>query len=116
MALTDDDIFLALRRLPPLVFADLLGVIGTGRPMDPAIGQLAPYSGQRAAGEPGSGVLPDAQNERGGVTVDEHGAGAIRAFRRAGAHGVAGALMAAAYGAENALRRSLRELPALVRA
>jgi hypothetical protein len=29
-------------------------------------------------------VLPDAQNERGGVTVDEHGASAIRAFRRAG--------------------------------
>ena len=29
-------------------------------------------------------LLPDAQNERGGVTVDEHGASAIRAFRRAG--------------------------------
>ena len=29
-------------------------------------------------------LLPDAQDERGGVTVDEHGASAIRAFRRAG--------------------------------
>ncbi|MGH3222641.1 MAG: hypothetical protein ACRDPY_28750, partial [Streptosporangiaceae bacterium] len=29
-------------------------------------------------------VLPDAQNERGGVPVDERGASAIRAFRRAG--------------------------------
>ena len=37
-------------------------------------------------------------------------------FAGRGAHGVAGALMAAAYGAGNALRRSLRELPALVRA
>ena len=79
MPLTDDDIFLGLRRLPPLVFADLLGVIGTGRPMDPAIGQLAPYSGERAAGEPGSGARETVTASPAGVRIQVDAADGTRA-------------------------------------
>ena len=52
MPLTDDDICAGLSRLPQLVFTDLLAVMD-GQPMNPATRLVAPYSGERAPGEPG---------------------------------------------------------------
>ena len=54
MPLTDDDIRSGLSRLPPLAFTDLFAVMDTGQPMNPATRLVAPYSGGRAPGEPGS--------------------------------------------------------------
>ena len=77
--LTDDDICLGLRRLPPLVFAELLGDAGTGRPMDPATRQLAPYSGERAAREPGSGAWETVTASSAGVRIQVDAADGTRA-------------------------------------
>ena len=77
--LSDDDICLGLRRLPPLVFAELLGVIGTGRPVDPATRQLAPYSGERAVGEPGSGARETVTASPAGVRIQVDAADGTRA-------------------------------------
>ncbi len=54
--LTDDDIFLGISRLPAAVIGDLFSAIDTGQPLEPVGRQLAPYSGERAAGEPDPGT------------------------------------------------------------
>ena len=77
--LSDDDICLGLRRLPPLVFADLIGTTEAGRPMDPATRQLAPYSGERAAGEPGSGARETVTASPAGVRIQADAADGTRA-------------------------------------
>jgi hypothetical protein len=63
-----------------LVAAD--GVLVAGR-FGPD-GRVAEYKADAWYIENPAVVLPDAQNERDGVAVDERGASAIRSFRRAG--------------------------------
>ena len=78
MPLTDDDICAGLSRLPPLVFTDLLAVID-GQPMNPATRLVAPYSGRRAPGEPGSGAQETVTASPEGLRIQAGDADGTRA-------------------------------------
>ena len=76
--LTDDDICLGLSRLPAFVFADLLSVIDTASPWTRRCRQLAPYSGERAAGEPDPGARETVTAEPAGVRIQVDAADGTR--------------------------------------
>ena len=78
MPLTDDDICAGLSRLPSLVFTDLLAVID-GQPMNPATRLVAPYSGERAPGEPGRGARETVTVSPDGVRIQVDAADGTRA-------------------------------------
>ena len=78
MPLTDDDICAGLSRLPSLVFTDLLAVID-GQPMNPATRLVAPYSGERAPGEPGRGARETVTVSPDGVRIQADAADGTRA-------------------------------------
>ena len=67
--LDDDDIYLGLSRLPAVVIGDLFNAIDTGQPLEPAGRQLAPYSGERAAGEPDPGARETVTAEPAGLRI-----------------------------------------------
>ena len=67
--LTDDDIFLGISRLPAFVIGDLFSAIDNGHPMESAGRQLAPYSGERAAGEPDPGARETVTAEPAGLRI-----------------------------------------------
>jgi hypothetical protein len=67
--LTEEDIFLGIGRLPASVIADLLSATGTGQPLEPAGRQLAPYSGERAAGEPDPGARETVTAKPAGLRI-----------------------------------------------
>ena len=67
--LDDDDIYLGLSRLPAVVIGDLFNAIDTGRPVEPAGRQLAPYSGERAAAEPDPGARETVTAEPVGLRI-----------------------------------------------
>jgi len=67
--LTDDDMFLGISRLPAFVIGDLFYAIDTGQPLAPVSRQLAPYSGERAAGEPGPGARETVSAEPAGLRI-----------------------------------------------
>ena len=67
--LTDDDIFLGISRLPAFVIGDLFTAIDNGQPLESACRQLAPYSGERAAGEPDPGARETVTAEPAGLRI-----------------------------------------------
>ena len=67
--LTDDDIFLGISRLPAFVIGDLFSAIDNGQPLESACRQLAPYSGERAAGEPDPGARETVTAEPAGLRI-----------------------------------------------
>ena len=67
--LSDDDIFLGISRLPAFVIGDLFSAIDNGQPLESACRQLAPYSGERAAGEPDPGARETVTAEPAGLRI-----------------------------------------------
>ena len=67
--LTDDDIFLGISRLPAFVIGDLFSAIDNGQPLESVCRQLAPYSGERAAGEPDPGARETVTAEPAGLRI-----------------------------------------------
>ena len=67
--LTDDDIFLGISRLPAFVIGDLFTAIDNGQPLESACRQLAPYSGERAVGEPDPGARETVTAEPAGLRI-----------------------------------------------
>ena len=76
--LTDDDIFLGISRLPAFVIGDLFHAIDTGQPLESVSRQLAPYSGERAAGEPDPGAREAVTAEPAGLRIQVDPAGSRR--------------------------------------
>ena len=76
--LTDDDIFLGISRLPAFVIGDLFSAIDNGHPLESAGRQLAPYSGERAAGEPDPGARETVTAEPAGLHIQVTPADSIR--------------------------------------
>ena len=68
--LSADDILLGLSRLPRFVFADLIGAMDSGQALESVSRQLAPYSGERAAGEPDTGAREAITPAPGGLRIE----------------------------------------------
>ena len=76
--LTDDDIFLGISRLPAFVIGDLFHAVDTSQPLASVSRQLAPYSAERAAGEPDPGAREAVTAEPAGLHIQVDHAGTRR--------------------------------------
>jgi hypothetical protein len=63
------DVLLGLGRLPAFVISDLFSAIDTGQPLGSVFRQLAPYSGEREAGEPDAGARETVTAESTGLRI-----------------------------------------------
>ena len=76
--LTDDDIFLGISRLPAFVIGDLFHAVDTSQPLASVSRQLAPYSAERAAGEPDPRAREAVTAEPAGLHIQVDHAGSRR--------------------------------------
>jgi N12 class adenine-specific DNA methylase len=67
--LTTDDILIGLGRLPAFVIGDLLSAMDGSEPLGPVARQLAPWSGNRQAGEPDAGARERVAAEPPGLHI-----------------------------------------------